>query len=114
MLTRLTITTLLILAAVVAYAAAKEKETIQLQVVSLRTKFHGRPPDEVFEYTDVMFTLVGGKKVAYACDQRGKVCPVVEPGKTYTADQEGTAIYVSMSSPTGKPLLVKFKGLGEW
>lgn len=74
----------------------------------------GHPPGEVFEYTDVMFTLVKGKKVTYVCERRGDDCPVMESGKMYTANREGNAIYVSMNSPKGKPFLVKYKELGGW
>src|ERR1700686_1703889 len=112
MLNRVASITLLVFIAMAPYAT--EKESVQIQVVSSRTNRHGRPPGEVFEYTVVMFTLVGGKRVAYACDQRGDVCPAMESGKMYTADRVGKVIYISMDSPKGKPSLVKYKELGGW
>jgi hypothetical protein len=114
MLSRVASITLLVFIALVAYAAPKGKETIQVQVVSSRTKTHGSPPGEVFEYTDVMFTLVDGKRVVYECDQRGDVCPVLDSGKMYPAERVGNEVYFSMSSPKGKPFLVKYKEVGGW
>ena len=96
------------------FATPKGRETITLQVVSSKTKIHSSSGN-VFSYTDVMFTQVNGKKVVYACDQRGDVCPLMESGKTYTADREGNFIYVSMSSPEDKkPFAVKYKQVGSW
>jgi hypothetical protein len=112
MLNRVASVTLSVLVAMAAHA--KEKETVQIQVVSLQTKLHGHPPGEVFEYTDIMFTVVGGKKVTYVCEQRGDDCPVMESGKMYMANREGNVIYVSMNSPKGTPFLVKYKELDGW
>jgi hypothetical protein len=100
---------------IVAFATPKVRETIELQVVSSQTKTHGSPPGEVFHYTDVMFTHVNGKNVIYACDQRGDLCPLMESGKSYTADRVGNFIYISMSLPEGKrPISVKYKQVGSW
>ena len=96
------------------FATPKGRETITLQVVSSKTKIHSSSGN-IFSYTDVMFTQVNGKKVVYACDQRGDVCPLMESGKTYTADREGNFIYISMSSPEDKkPFAVKYKQVGGW
>jgi len=51
----------------------------------------------------------------YECVQRGNICPLVESGKSYTADREGDFIYISMSSPEMKKAFpVKFKQVGSW
>jgi hypothetical protein len=98
-----------------ALASPKEKESIQIQVVSTQTKTHGSPPGEVFHYTDVMFTRVNGKNVIYECVQHGDLCPLLDSGKTYTADREGDFIYISMTLPNAnRPISVKYKQLGGW
>jgi hypothetical protein len=104
-----------VLIPLIALATPKGKETIKLQVVSSKTKIHGSATGNRFIYTDLMFTLVDGKKVAYACNQRGDACPLMEDGKTYTADRVGDVIYISMSAPGDKkPFSVKYKQLGSW
>jgi hypothetical protein len=98
-----------------AFATPKGRETITLQVVSSKTKIHVSSPNNIFSYTDVMFTQVDGKKMVYACDQRGDICPLMESGKTYTADREGNFIYISMRSPEDKkPFSVKYKQVEVW
>ena len=93
----------------------KEKETTTLQVVTSRTKIHGSSSGHLFSYTNLMFAQVNGKKVVYECVQRGDICPVMESGKTYTADREGAFIYISMSSPEDKKALsAKFREVGSW
>ncbi len=105
----------LVLIPLSAFATPKGRETITVQVVSSKTKIHGSSSRNVFSYTDLMFTLVDGKNVVYACDQRGNACPLMEAGKTYTADREGKFIYISMSSPEDKkPFSVKYKQVGSW
>ena len=105
---------ILILISLSSFATPKERETITLQVVSSKTRIHSSSGN-VFSYTEVMFTQVNGKKVVYACDQRGNVCPLMESGKTYTADRDGDFIYISMSSPEDKkPFSVKYKQVGNW
>jgi hypothetical protein len=112
---KIAITVFVVLIPFVASAAPKDKEAIELQVVSSKTKTHGSALDKIFAYTDVMFTLVSGKKVKYKCDQRGDICPPVESGKTYAADRDGDVIYISMSSPNGKkPFSVKYEQIGSW
>ena len=107
--------TLSVLIPFVAFAAPKQKETIELQVISSKTRIHGSSPGNVFSYTDVMFTQVNGKRLVYACDQRGDVCPLMESGETYTAVRVGDVIYISMSSPENqKPFSVKYKQVGSW
>ena len=115
MLNKVARITFSVLIPIVAFAAPKEKQTIQLQVVSSQTKIHSSPPSNVFSYTDVIFATVNGKKVMYACAQRGDICPLMESGKTYTADRVGSVIYISMSVPEDKrPLSVKYKEVGTW
>jgi hypothetical protein len=98
-----------------ALAMPKERESIQVQVVSSQRKTHGSPPGEVFHYTDVMFARVNGKNVTYECVQHGNLCPLMDSGKTYAADREGDFIYISMSLPNGnRPISVKYKQLGGW
>ena len=93
-----------------AFAIPKEKGSTTLQVVTSRTKIHGSSPGNIFTYTDLIFTEVKGKKVVYECIQRGDICPILESGKTYTADQQGSVIYILMSSPEDKKeLSAKFK-----
>ena len=105
---------LLVLIPLSAFAMPKGRESITLQVVSSRTKIHSSSRN-IFSYTAIMFTEVNGKKVVYECHQRGDVCPVMESGKTYTADREGDFIYISMSSPEDKkPFPVKYKQVGNW
>ena len=89
----------LILIPLSAFALPKEKGTTTLQVVTSRTKIHGTSSGTIFTYTNLMFTEVNGKRVVYECAQRGDVCPVLESGKSYTADQEGSFIYISTTSP---------------
>jgi hypothetical protein len=72
------------------------------------------PPGEVFRYTNVMFMPVNGKNVIYECAQRGDVCPVVESGKIYSVEQDGSSIYIEMSLPNGKHFSAKYKQLGSW
>jgi hypothetical protein len=104
-----------VLIPLIAFATPKGKETVKLQVVSSKTKIHRSSSGNVFIYTDLMFTLVDGKKVVYTCDQRGEACPLMEDGKTYTADRVGDFIHISMSAPEGKkPFSVKFKQVGSW
>ena len=105
----------LVLIPLSAFAMPKGRETITLQVVSSKTKIHSSSPGNIFSYTDVMFTQVNEKKVVYACDQRGDICPLMESGKSYTADRVGDVIYISISSPESKkPFSVKYKQVGSW
>jgi hypothetical protein len=105
----------LVLIPLSAFATPKGRETITLQIVSSKTKIHSSSSGNVFSYTDVMFTQANGKRVVYVCVQRGDVCPLMESGKTYTADREGDFIYISMSSPEDKkPFSVKYKQVGNW
>jgi hypothetical protein len=97
------------------FAARKEKETIELKVVSSKTKIHGSFSNAVFTYTSIMFTEVNGIKLMYACNQRRDFCPLMEAGETYTADRVGNVIYVPMKFPDEKhPLPVKYKQVGRW
>jgi hypothetical protein len=74
----------LVLIPLSAFPVPKGRETITLQVISSKTKIHSSSGN-VFSYTDLMFTQINGKKVVYACDQRGDVCPLMESGETYDA-----------------------------
>jgi hypothetical protein len=98
-----------------AFASPKERGTTKLEVVTARTQIHGSSSGNMFSYTNLMFTQVNGKKLVYECAQRGDVCPVLESGQTYTAEQDGAYLYLSMSSPEGKKdLSVRFKLVGSW
>ena len=115
MLNRAAFITLLVLIPLSAFAAPKEKGTVSLQVVTSKTRIHGSYSNNAFAYTDLMFTQVNGKKVVYECVQRGDICPMVESGKTYTADRQGSYIHISMSSPEDKKVVsVKFRQVGNW
>ena len=104
-----------VLIPMVAFAAKKEKDTINIHVVSAKTKIHGSAPREAFSYTDIMFAQVNGKNVVYTCDQRGDVCPVLESGKTYTVDREGDFILLPMTfAENKKPFFAKYKQAGGW
>jgi len=105
----------LILIPLSAFGIPKEKGSAKLQVVTSRTKIHGSSPGNIFTYTDLIFTEINGKKIVYECIQRGDICPILESGKTYTADQQGSVIYILMSSPENKKeLSAKFKQVGSW
>ena len=96
-------------------ATPKEKGSTTVQVVTSRTKIHGTSSGNIFSYTNLMFTEINGKNVVYECVQRGDVCPVLESGKIYTANQEGAFIYILMSSPEDKkPVPAKFRQVGSW
>jgi hypothetical protein len=96
-------------------AASNGRETTSLQVVSSNTRIHRTASGTVFAYTDLMFTQAKGKKLVYECVLRGNICPLMETGKTYTADQDGRFIYISMSAPEDKKATsVKFKQVGSW
>ena len=93
----------------------KEREVTTLQVVTSKIKIHGSSGGTIFSYTNLMFTQVNGKKVIYECVQRGVICPVLEPGETYTADRDGDFIYILMISPMDKRALsAKFRQVGSW
>jgi hypothetical protein len=115
MLNRVAKIAFLILIPLSALAIPKEKGSTTLQVVTSKTKIHGSSPGNIFTYTDLIFTEVNGKKIVYECIQRGDICPILESGKTYTADQQGSVIYILMNSPENKKeLSAKFKQVGSW
>jgi len=106
---------LLILIPLSALAAPKARETVRLQVVTSKTRIHSSFANHVFAYTDLLFTQINGKKVVYECVQRGNICPMLESGKTYTADRDGSVIHISMNTPEDKKaIFVKFKQVGVW
>jgi hypothetical protein len=112
---RIVFAVLIPMVACVALAAPKERENIELQVVSSKTKTHGSDLASIFTYTDVIFAVVNGKKMEYECAQHGDLCPVMESGKTYPAVQDGNLIYITMSSPGDKKSLsVKYQEVGSW
>ena len=89
--------------------------TTTLQVVTSRTKIHNSSGRNIFIYTNLMFAEVNGKRVVYECVQSGDICPIVEPGKTYTVDRKGAYIYVTLNTPEDKKAVsVKFKQVGSW
>jgi hypothetical protein len=106
---------LLVLVPCCAFAGPKEKGTTKIQVVTARTQIHGSSSGNMFSYTNLMFTEVNGKKLVYECAETGDLCPILESGQSYTANQDGAYIYIPMSSPGGKKdLAVKFKKVGSW
>jgi hypothetical protein len=114
--TRLFRSFLLALIPLIVFATPTKQagESIQLEVVSTKTNYHGSSP-QVFKYTEVMFTRVSGKRLVFVCEQRGDECPLMQDGKTYSADRVGNFIYLSMSSPDGKKSMpVKYKETGTW
>jgi hypothetical protein len=112
---RIVFALLLSQAFLVAFAAPKDRENIELQVVSSKTKIHGSSVGNIFSYTDLIFAVVGGKKVEYECAQKGDICPIVEAGKTYSAVQDGDVIYITMATPGDKKSMsVKYDSVGSW
>ncbi len=114
--TNLFATILLILVPMIVFATPTKQtgESIQIEVVSTKTNYHGSSP-KVFEYTEIMFARVNGKKLVFVCAQRADECPLIQAGKTYSADRVGNFIYLSMSSPDGKKSMpVKYKETGTW
>jgi hypothetical protein len=115
MLNRAATIVFLVLIPLSALATPKERETTTLQVVTSKTKIHGSSSGNIFTYTSLMFTQINGKNVVFECVQRGDICPVLDSGKSYTADREGAFIYISMSSPEDKKALsAKFREVGSW
>ena len=106
---------LLVLVPCCVPAGPKEKGTAKVQAVTARVQIHGSSSGNMFSYTNLMFTEVNGKKLVYECAETGDLCPILESGQTYTANQDGAYIYILMSSPEGKKdLAVKFKKVGSW
>jgi hypothetical protein len=92
----------------------KSAESVQIEVVSTKTNYHGNAPN-VFKYTDVLFARVNGKNLVYACVQRGDECPLMQNGKSYPAERVGGYIYISMDAPDSKkPMPIKFKETATW
>lgn len=115
MLKKTAIIAFLFLIPLSAFATPKGKETVSVQVVMSKTRIHRSFSNNVFAYTDLMFTQLSGKKVVYQCVQHGNICPIMESGKTYTADRRGAYIYISMNPPDDKKTLsVKFRQVGSW
>ncbi len=98
-----------------AFASPKAKESVSVQVVTSNTRIHSSFSSNAFAYTDLMFTQLNGKKIVYQRIQPGNICPMMESGKTYTADREGNFIYISMDTPDDKKAVsVKFRQVGSW
>lgn len=115
MLNRTVQIAVLVLIPLSAFAAPKVKENVTLQVVTTTTRIHGAFTNDAFAYTDLLFAQSNGKKVVYECVQRGNICPIVESGKSYTANRNGDSIYISMSAPDAKKAFpVKFRQVGNW
>ena len=115
MLTRAAQIAFLVFISLSAFAMPKGREVTTLQVVTSKIKIHGTSAGTIFSYTNLMFTQVNGKKLVYECVQRGDICPVLEPGETYTADRQGDFIYILMMSPVDKKALpAKFRQVGSW
>ena len=89
--------------------------TTTIQVVSSNTKVHNNSTGDVFVYTDLVFTKLNGKKVVYECVQHGDFCPMVESGRSYTVEQKGAFIYITMNAPEEKKAsAIKFRQVGSW
>jgi hypothetical protein len=109
------LTALVLLSASVAFATPKDRENIEIQVVSSKTKTRGSSLDKIFTYTDVIYTMVGSQKVAFECEQKNYVCPIMENGKTYSAERDGDTVYITMTAPGDKkPFPVKYGLIGPW
>ena len=65
---------------VFAAPAKQAAESVQVEVVSTKTNYHGSSPN-VFKYTEAMFTRVSGKQLVFVCEQRGDPCPLMQDGK---------------------------------
>ena len=99
---------------VFAVPAKQAAESVQIEVVSTKTNYHGSSPN-VFRYTEAMFTRVSGKQLVFVCEQRGDECPLMQDGKTYAAERVGDFIYLSTGSPDGKKATpVKYRQTGAW
>ena len=108
-------TIFLLLMPLSALAAPPDRASTTFQVVRLTTKIHGSSSGQMFSYTDLMFTQFEGKRIVFECAQRGDICPVLESGKTYTAEKDGNSIYILMNSPElKKALAARFKQVGKW
>ena len=107
---KLTKISFLVLIPIIGFAMSTEKEKINVQVISSETRVHHRSGRAIFAYTHLLFVRVDGRQMTYECVQRGKICPLMESGKTYSAEREGDAIYFWMGVPEEKePVRVKYK-----
>lgn len=112
---RFAVAALILMAASVAFASPKDRQNIQVQVVSSKTKTRGSSLDKIYTYTDVIYTMVDSQKVAFACQQKNDICPPMESGKTYSAERDGDDIYITMTAPGDKkPFAVKYGMIGPW
>jgi hypothetical protein len=106
----------LVLLPIVVLGAPKKKEgaSVMFQVMSSRTQIHGKPPN-VFSYTDVMFARIDGKNIVFVCDERGKDCPLMKTGETYSAERVDSYLYYSFTSPDAKkPFSARYRETGSW
>jgi hypothetical protein len=105
----------LILTPLSALAMPNGKASITFQVDKSTTRIHGASTNNSFSYTDLVFAQIAGKKLVYECVQRDDICPILEPGETYTADQEGHFLYLPMTGPElKKAATARFKLVGSW
>lgn len=106
---------LLIFVPLSAIGSPNGKASITLQVDKSTTRIHGSSTKNPFSYTDLIFAQIEGKKVIYECVQHDDLCPILDPGKTYTADQDGHFLFVPMTAPElKKAVSAKFKLVGSW
>src|SRR5436305_1244540 len=99
---------------IVTFSATKEKGTIEFKVVSFKTKVHAAQ-GSIFSYTSIIFAQVGGMNVVLACAEKGDLCPLMDNGKTYTAEKDGDNVFIPMSFPDDKrPMRVRYKQAGTW
>ena len=95
-------------------AAPNGKVARTLQVSNSTTRIHGSSGN-AFSYTDLVFTQIDGKKLVYECVQRGDICPMLEPGKSFDAEQDGSYLYIPVTAPElKKAISAKFKLVGSW
>jgi hypothetical protein len=66
-----------------AFANPKGKQAVALHVVTSNARIRGPSSNNVFAYTDLVFTQLNGKKEVYPCVHHGKVSTMLKSGKTY-------------------------------
>jgi hypothetical protein len=115
MLKRIATIVSLLLIPLSALATPNGRASTTFEVVRITTKIHGSSSGDMFSYTSLMFTQFEGKRIVFECAQRGDICPVLESGKTYTAERDGNSIYIMMNSPElKKAVSARFRQVGSW
>jgi hypothetical protein len=94
-------------------APKKQKESITVEVASIKTDTYvtyarinslrkSRLPKDSYTYTDVIFAIVNGKHVVFSCTERKQVCPLLEPGAKLPAEQDGDSILLAQPNSSDK------------